>query len=80
MQKEVKPIWLKKTIFAISDYSYGIYLVHILVIDIFFNYGFFWDMVHPLISLPTLLPLTLGASMLIVFIFRKIPYVKYILG
>lgn len=79
-QKEVSPIWLKKTIFAISDYSYGIYLVHVLVIGVFFNYGISLDIAHPLISLPILLLLTLGASMLIVFILRKIPYGKFISG
>ncbi len=72
--------WLCKIQKAISDYSYGIYLVHILVLGIFYNLGIFWTMAHPLISLPVLLILTLIASMLIIFILRKIPYGKYISG
>ena len=35
-----------------SNYSYGIYLAHILVIGIFFQYNIFWTMAHPLISVP----------------------------
>ena len=72
--------WLKKLTFTISDYSYGIYLVHILVIGVFFNNGIFWTMAHPLISLPVLLVLTLSASFAIIFILRKIPFGKYISG
>jgi len=65
---------------AISNYSYGIYLVHIIVIGIFFNHGIFWTMAHPLISLPLVTLMTLLTSFLIVYILRKIPFGKYISG
>ena len=65
---------------TISNYSYGIYLVHIMVIGIFFRYGIFWTMAHPLISLPLISTLTLITSYTIIFILRKIPYGKYIAG
>lgn len=65
---------------TISDYSYGIYLVHIMVIGIFFNNGIFWSMAHPLISLPLVTGMTLIASFGIIFILRKIPAGKYIAG
>jgi len=65
---------------AISNYSYGIYLVHILVIGIFFNNGIFWTMAHPLISLPLISLMTLVTSFIIIYILRKIPFGIYISG
>ena len=65
---------------TISNYSYGIYLVHVMVIGIFFNNGIFWTMAHPLISLPLLIVLTLVCSLAIIFILRLIPFGKYISG
>ena len=65
---------------TVSDYSFGIYLVHILVIGIFFQNGIFWTMANPLISLPALVVLTLLTSMTVIFILRKIPFGKYISG
>jgi len=64
----------------ISNYSYGIYLVHILVIGVFFNNGIFWTMAHPLISLPLVTLMTLITSFIIIYILRKIPFGKYISG
>jgi surface polysaccharide O-acyltransferase-like enzyme len=65
---------------TISDYSFGIYLVHIMVIGIFFNNGIFWTMAYPLISIPLVTLLTLVTSFVIIYILRKIPYGKYISG
>lgn len=63
-----------------SNYSYGIYLVHIIVIGIFFQYGIFWTMAHPLFSIPLITLLTLLTSMVIIYVLRKIPSGKYISG
>lgn len=63
-----------------SDYSFGIYLVHIIVIGIFFRNGIFWTMANPLISIPVVVILTFITSFLIIFILRKIPLGKYISG
>ncbi|MDP4239108.1 MAG: hypothetical protein Q8904_06510, partial [Bacteroidota bacterium] len=65
---------------TISNYSYGIYLVHILVIGIFFSNGIFWTMAHPLVSLPLVTLMTLMTSLFIIYILRKIPFGKYISG
>ncbi len=70
-------IWLSETI---GNYSFGIYLVHIMVISIFFNHGIFWTMAYPLISLPTIILSTLITSYAIIFVMRKIPGGKYISG
>ena len=65
---------------TISSYSYGIYLVHIMVIGVFFNYGIFWTMANPLVSLPLLIITVLACSILIIYILRMIPFGKYISG
>lgn len=70
-------LWIQRTI---SDYSYGIYLVHIIVLGIFFHSGIFWTMAYPLVSLPVVAVLTLCASFAIIFVLRKIPFGKYVAG
>jgi len=77
---EIRNKYLSVIQHTISDYSYGIYLVHILVIGIFFNNGIFWTMAHPLISLPLITVMTLVTSFIIIYIIRKIPFGKYISG
>ena len=69
--------WITKTI---SDYSYGIYLVHIIVISLFFDRGIYWNFTYPLISIPVLTLTVLLCSYAIIFILRKIPFLKYISG
>ncbi len=64
----------------ISDYSFGIYFVHIMVIGVFFLNGFFWTMANPIISVPIVTVSVLVVSWVIIFILRKIPFGKYISG
>ena len=64
----------------ISNYSYGIYLVHILVISFLFDNGIYWKFAHPLLSLPLLTFIVLVCSFGIIFVLRKIPLGKYISG
>jgi len=70
-------LWIQR---LISNYSYGVYLSHIMVIGIFFQYDIFWTMGHPAWTLPVLTLLTLMVSLLIIFVLRKLPYGKYISG
>lgn len=71
---------LKKTIGAISSYSYGIYLVHIIIIGILFRNGIYWSFANPLISLPLLTSFVLLSSWTIIYIIRKIPGGMHISG
>jgi len=80
-----KDLWIKNTFIStiysnISNYSYGIYLVHILIINILFDHGIYWNITHPLISLPLLTLVVLTCSFVIIFVLRKIPGGKYISG
>ncbi len=68
------------TINIISDYSYGIYLVHIMIISILFNHHVFWTMAYPLISLPVIVLVTLVLSFSVIYVLRKIPVLNYISG
>lgn len=77
---ETKNILLKRITTTISNYSYGVYLVHIIIIGTLFHYGIYWNFAHPLLSLPALLILTLSISMVIIFLLRKIPGGKHISG
>jgi len=64
----------------ISDYSFGIYLVHIIVIGILFRFGIYWSFAYPLISLPLLSAMVLICSLAILFVLKKIPLGKYVAG
>jgi len=65
---------------TISSYSYGIYLVHIMIIGILFQNGIYWNLTNPLFSLPLLAIGVLVCSFMIIFVLRKIPGGKYISG
>jgi len=83
-------VWLKNTEISskfvlklqntISNYSYGIYLVHIMVIGILFRNGIYWSFAHPLVSLPVLVTSVTAVSFGIIFLLRKIPGGKYVAG
>lgn len=63
-----------------SRYSYGIYLVHVLVIDEFKKTGIDYMMVNPLMGIPAMSLLCLLTSSVIVWSIGKLPLGKYISG
>jgi surface polysaccharide O-acyltransferase-like enzyme len=65
---------------TISDYSFGIYLVHIIFIDVLYRNGIYWSFAHPIISVSLLTFVVLICSMGAIFIIRKVPFGKYISG
>lgn len=76
----IKDNILEKIMTTISAYSYGIYLVHIIVIGVLFRNGIYWSFANPLISLPLLTVFVLISSWLIIYLIRKIPGGKYVSG
>jgi surface polysaccharide O-acyltransferase-like enzyme len=70
-------LWIQQ---RISNYSYGIYLAHIMILGICFNHGIFWTMGNPLWTLPLMILLLLIISSVIVLLLRKLPYGRYISG
>ena len=69
------PNWLNVVVTQICYYSYGIYLVHLVVLawidDLLISATAF----NPLISLPLMSLLCLAFSYLIIFVLRKIPFI-----
>jgi len=77
---EFKNKYLNLLINTLSNYSFGIYLVHIMVISLFYRIGIFWTMAHPLISVPVVVLLTLITSFIVIFLLRKIPFMAKFAG
>jgi peptidoglycan/LPS O-acetylase OafA/YrhL len=65
---------------VLSNHSYGIYLVQIMVIGILFINGILWTIASPLISIPLLSILVFVVSAVIIKLLAKIPGGKYISG
>ncbi|MDD3079363.1 MAG: acyltransferase family protein [Paludibacter sp.] len=64
----------------LSKNSYGIYLVHILIIGLLFQHGIYWSFTYPLVSLPALTLFVALFSFIIIYLLKKIPGGKYIAG
>jgi surface polysaccharide O-acyltransferase-like enzyme len=76
----IKNRYLYRIQTTMSSYSYGIYLVHVMVIGLLFQEGIYWSFAHPLISIPLLTAMVLSCSCAIIFLLRKIPFGKYVAG
>ena len=64
----------------ISKYSYGIYLVHVLILIFLSKIGLNNKLFNPILSIPLITFLCLTISGSIVFLLNKIPFGKYISG
>lgn len=71
---------IERLITTISAYSYGIYLVHIIVIGVLFRNGIYWSFANPIISIPLLTVFVLLSSWTIIYLIRKVPGGKYVSG
>ncbi len=70
-------LWVQK---QISDYSYGIYLVHIIIIGILYNLRFYKIFPNPAVSILIISTITLIMGYLVIYIMRKIPGGKHVSG
>ncbi len=65
----------------ISRYSFGIYLVHVLVLSRMANwFGIHWNCTHPVLAIPLTTIVCLIVSATIIFLINKLPGGKYISG
>ncbi len=69
-----------KIIDFISKYSFGIYLVHVLVLFYLSKCGIDYSLMNPVFSIPLTTLLCLIFSTLIIYIVNKLPYGKHISG
>jgi surface polysaccharide O-acyltransferase-like enzyme len=73
------PKWFNNLVDQICKYSYGIYLVHYLVLALIDEYLIGINSFHPLLSIPAISLLCFACSFSIIYLLRKIPYLgKYI--
>ena len=81
MQKSVPLIF--KTMTAIGSASFSVYLMHILVLEIFKSHLSWFSLsagtIHPLIGIPLTAFATLTLCVGVVVVLRKIPYLKLVL-
>lgn len=64
----------------ISKYSYGIYLVHVLILYLLMALGIQWDFIHPLLGIPLTTFLCLLISAFVIYLLHKLPFGKYVAG
>lgn len=74
------PKKLKSLIAQISKYSFGIYLVHIIIVRELVWRFFEHIRFTPLLETPTIALISLSLSFLILYFLSKLPYGKYITG
>ena len=68
---------LRKVVVALSDCTYGVYLSHVLVITAFRELiGFDSDFINPALGSPLFAFLVFAVCVAIVFILKRIPFVK----
>lgn len=73
------PIVVKSTNF-ISKYSYGIYLVHVLILRFLSIIKINYDFINPVFAIPLVTLMCLLISTLVIYSINKLPYGKYISG
>lgn len=65
----------KKGVFSLSKLTFGIYLIHVLVLRILYQVGFGISLFHPIISVPIVSLVTFIFAALIIWTIRKIPVI-----
>lgn len=73
------PLW-RYLIDAICKNSYGIYLAHLLVLNLFLDAGIPYNFIHPLISIPVITLACFGVSFSIIYLMKKIRLLKLVAG
>ncbi|MGL1935248.1 MAG: acyltransferase family protein [Fibrobacterales bacterium] len=75
-----RPKVIDTIINLISTHSFGVYLIHILILSVFNMFGINWKMFHPVIGIPVTAILCLVLSLMIIDILKRIPILRYIAG
>ncbi len=69
-----------KIVAFLSKYSYGIYLVHILILSEFAKRNWYFHYENPLYNIPLNVLLCLCGSTLVIYILNRIPIIKKMAG
>ncbi|MDW0108870.1 acyltransferase [Sporosarcina aquimarina] len=74
---EVKLPWIGK---VISEASFGIYLIHVLVMQTLYEkFEFVWFNLHPVVGIPYKTVLVVSISTILVIIIKKVPVLRGII-
>ena len=65
----------KKLISKLSEYSFGVYLIHALLLDVFAVAGLKPTVLHPMLAMPLITALAFAVAAALVVLIRKIPLV-----
>jgi surface polysaccharide O-acyltransferase-like enzyme len=65
---------------VISQYGYGIYLAHLLVLSLMTHFGVDGSLFTPSIGIPLAALICLALTALVIYLLNKLPYGKYIFG
>ena len=75
----IYPVW-RRGIDIICLHSYGIYLSHFLILNIFLWAGLNFSFIHPLLSIPLISFVCLVISCTLVSVMKKIPFLRALAG
>ena len=67
---------VKKWIVEISQLTFGIYLIHVLLLKIWYRAGVNLQICHPLLSIPLVSLIVFASAAAIVWLLRRIPYLR----
>ncbi len=73
------PLW-RRLIDVICLHSYGIYLSHLLILNIFLWAGLNFTFIHPLLSILLITFTCLVVSCTLIMVMKKIPFLKALAG
>ena len=65
----------KQKIYSLSKLTFGIYLIHVLILRILYQFGFSISLFHPIVSVPIVALATFIFAALLIWIVRKIPVI-----
>jgi peptidoglycan/LPS O-acetylase OafA/YrhL len=70
----------QRAVDIICRYSYGMYLSHLLILNIFLRLGLKFEFIHPIISIPLITITCLLISCGLIMVMKKIPVLKMLAG
>jgi surface polysaccharide O-acyltransferase-like enzyme len=77
---EIQNEKFKKLSRLTNNYSFGIYLVHVLILTGLDRVGINWTFIHPLIGMPLTTIACFTLSIILVYFVAKIPYGQHVRG
>ena len=84
LQKETRPSAIHKLIKLISENTLGIFFIHVMIIESiqrgYFGFAINRTTISPIIEVPLLTAIVLFASLGIILLLKKIPYMKKLIG